>query len=106
MTLCHALDDCEPIEMDCSACRGEGRRGDAYCMACSGTGCEFFSRSELYMLAHNLATAAALCRAFELGRDLQHALSCADDAEFRAVREKQRAEVYRDYFHPGCQRSA
>lgn len=106
MTAILVIDDCEPIELECASCHGDGRRGDAYCPGCGGTGCDFVSRQAMYTLAHNLGIAGALCRAFEIGRDLQHALTNADMLSSGREREYERRHIMRDYFHPGCGRGA
>jgi hypothetical protein len=67
MTMITVVDDCEPVELDCARCKADGRIGDMWCSDCGGTGADFFSRSELYTLAHNLAIAGALCESFQLG---------------------------------------
>lgn len=57
-------------------------------------------------LANNLAIGAALCRAFELGQDLQHVPTNADWLGTKHEQQRERAEAMREYFHPGCQRSS
>jgi hypothetical protein len=62
--------------------------------------------ASMWCLARNLAIGAALCKAFDLGRDLQHVLTNADFLETHREVIAARAEAHRDYFHPGCGRSA
>lgn len=54
------LVDADPVELPCSRCKGEGWRGDMECGGCSGSGSDWFDRSELFTLAHNLAIGGAL----------------------------------------------
>ena len=71
------------------------------CGDCSFTAAIVFDR-----LARNIEVAASLCRAFELGRDLQHALTVSDEEDTAVKRKQMRAAAMREFFHPGCGRSA
>lgn len=91
-----------PMWNGCGSCNWTRRdQGRPYCAWCAKE-----VASALLTLAANLAIGAALCRAFDLGRDLQHALTLADQLEHRSQRERTRREEMRDYFHPGCGKGA
>lgn len=62
-----ALDDTDPVIYPCARCKGTGGEGDLYCRDCQGDGFDCFDRSPLFVLAHNLAAAGALCQSFVLG---------------------------------------
>lgn len=63
-------------------------------------------REMAVVLAGNLAVVGGLCRAFDLGRDIQHPLTNADGLDTKRDRDWMRAKVMREYFHPGCGRPA
>ena len=61
------LVDTDPLIFECRHCKN-GVVGDDFCTRCGGDGiASVFERTALHTLAVNLATAAALCRAHELG---------------------------------------
>ncbi len=104
------------VSETCSSCNGkgwyyrddpsDGTHYDCYCIGPSDSAkAKWLSRS-MKCLASNLTIGAALCKADDLGRDFQHAMTVADEQDFRSERERQRAAVKRDYFHPGCGRGA
>lgn len=55
--------DTSPLPFDCMRCNGTGIVAAEWCMECGGAGCDWFDRSTLMTLAHNLAVAGALCEA-------------------------------------------
>lgn len=83
----------------CPRCRGEGWICEQECGRCSGTGELWFDALWLATLAHNLAIAAGLERAWLLGhsRGLFRPLK-TDDDEIKAAYE-------RDVWAPGRGRS-
>jgi len=81
------LVDDEPVVLDCKRCNGAGVDASDWCGDCGGSGCDFFDRAPLFLLAANLAAAAMLERAYRLGRE-------QDDP------------LVRDSWRPGCQRPA
>src|SRR5687767_2106929 len=52
--------DVEPVALDCVRCAGSGVIAADWCSACGGCGSDWFDRSALFTLAHNLAVAGAL----------------------------------------------